>query len=607
MKKILVLLLAILLLSACAAKKEEKKEEVVQAELKEASYYLSALENFAVGEKNKNNTVDNKDFDAFLEDVFNYYVEHDYLEMRAFLLDYQSFGITKPEVSWGHFKYQDYSKAEYYNQKLEEIKKFDYASLSYDQQYEYDSFVYFSLENILSCFYKEYDSLFSQGIDTIDFVYFNLDEFVLNDQECLDDFMILLKDAGRYLLEALDFTLAQTQNSIYPSDGEIDYSCAYIDELLASDDNMLVNSFNKKLDGVEFISNEKKQQYKADALSIYENDLVPALNTIKEKLSALKDVNDEAASIINLDAAKYHIYYKSSSNKSINELFNGLLEDIVVVIDNYKFARSDEDTLEDYAACFNKEKYPILFLDDIGMLNFLEENIFTMVPELKDIEYTISRLDAASEGSSVIAYHLKPAVDNPQGTIIRTNPNAMGANVLDDYTVIAHEGIPGHMYQNLYYMASNPNLITNIYSYIGYKEGWATYSMLEALDLLGVSKGTKDIETYSWIMNYYLCALGDIAFNYYGYDIDTFGTILDEHGLNSALSQAIYNVAKTNGGTNLSYALGYLEFSNLRKLAENSLGEKFNEIDFHKVLIEHGPIPIVLLEDAVNSYIAENK
>jgi uncharacterized protein (DUF885 family) len=47
-----------------------------------------------------------------------------------------------------------------------------------------------------------------------------------------------------------------------------------------------------------------------------------------------------------------------------------------------------------------------------------------------------------------------------------------------------------------------------------------------------------------------------------------------------------------------------LKILELRKKAKEALGEKFNIREFHEVVISHGAIPLNVLEDFVNEYIA---
>ena len=45
----------------------------------------------------------------------------------------------------------------------------------------------------------------------------------------------------------------------------------------------------------------------------------------------------------------------------------------------------------------------------------------------------------------------------------------------------------------------------------------------------------------------------------------------------------------------------------LKEYAQEELGDKFNEVEFHKVILDAGPCQFYILEDLVKEYVKENK
>mgnify|MGYP000176653532 FL=1 len=62
-----------------------------------------------------------------------------------------------------------------------------------------------------------------------------------------------------------------------------------------------------------------------------------------------------------------------------------------------------------------------------------------------------------------------------------------------------------------------------------------------------------------------------------------------------------------NPGQALSYKIGQLKIRELRARAEKELGANFDIRDFHKEVLETGCIPLALLENKIDSWIAASK
>ncbi|MBF8292182.1 MAG: hypothetical protein HW392_1009, partial [Steroidobacteraceae bacterium] len=62
-----------------------------------------------------------------------------------------------------------------------------------------------------------------------------------------------------------------------------------------------------------------------------------------------------------------------------------------------------------------------------------------------------------------------------------------------------------------------------------------------------------------------------------------------------------------NPGQALSYKIGMLKILALRERAKSELGDRFDIRDFHDVVLKNGAIPLSILEELVDDYIAEKK
>jgi uncharacterized protein (DUF885 family) len=62
-----------------------------------------------------------------------------------------------------------------------------------------------------------------------------------------------------------------------------------------------------------------------------------------------------------------------------------------------------------------------------------------------------------------------------------------------------------------------------------------------------------------------------------------------------------------NPGQALSYKIGQLKIRELRAKAEAALGDKFDIRQFHNQVLETGCVPLALLENKINTWIASSK
>jgi uncharacterized protein (DUF885 family) len=60
-------------------------------------------------------------------------------------------------------------------------------------------------------------------------------------------------------------------------------------------------------------------------------------------------------------------------------------------------------------------------------------------------------------------------------------------------------------------------------------------------------------------------------------------------------------------GQALAYKIGQLKFTELRRRATQELGPKFDLKEFHDVILLQGALPLNLVEQHVNTWIAEKK
>jgi uncharacterized protein (DUF885 family) len=79
-------------------------------------------------------------------------------------------------------------------------------------------------------------------------------------------------------------------------------------------------------------------------------------------------------------------------------------------------------------------------------------------------------------------------------------------------------------------------------------------------------------------------------------------TALSEHNVNTEIDRYISWPAQA-----LSYKIGEIKIKALRKKAEAALGQHFDVRKFHRAVLENGSVPLVILAQQIDAFIAQQK
>jgi uncharacterized protein (DUF885 family) len=222
----------------------------------------------------------------------------------------------------------------------------------------------------------------------------------------------------------------------------------------------------------------------------------------------------------------------------------------------------------------------------------------------------VRRVPAFAEKTAPGAYYNGPAMDG-------SRPGVFYANLRDSAetprfgmrTLAYHEGVPGHHFQ-IAIMQELKGVPTfrRILPFTAYNEGWALYTEQLAWEI-GFQKDPLDN----------LGRLQAEMFRAVRLVVDT-----GLHRKRWTREQAIdYMVAKTgmaqtevvseierymvNPGQALAYKVGMLKILELREKAKRELGTKFDIRQFHNEMLTHGAMPLTIMEQVIDRYIAKVK
>ncbi|XP_046577863.1 uncharacterized protein LOC124285646 [Haliotis rubra] len=173
--------------------------------------------------------------------------------------------------------------------------------------------------------------------------------------------------------------------------------------------------------------------------------------------------------------------------------------------------------------------------------------------------------------------------------------------------ITLHESIPGHHLQTSYELKAIPPSIQHKFHfpyYTAYIEGWATYAESLGEELNLYQDATTLMGRYSLEMVRACRLVVDTGLHYYGWSPED----AIQYMLNYTTLPRVDITKEVDRyiglpGQACAYKIGEIKIKELRKRAQDALGEQFDIRDFHSVVLENGPVPLTILEEIVDDWI----
>ena len=211
------------------------------------------------------------------------------------------------------------------------------------------------------------------------------------------------------------------------------------------------------------------------------------------------------------------------------------------------------------------------------------------------------------EATASIAFYNSPAPDGTRPGIYYVNLSDMTQVLKPQIEGISyHEGAPGHHFQIAYAQEiEGLPRFRRFGGYGAYAEGWGLYAEQLGKEMGFYQDPYSDfgrLSTELWRAVRLVTDTGlhakrwsrEQAMDYFRQN-----SLLSERDIGKEVERYI-----TNPGQATSYKIGELKIDELRAKAETSLGDKFDIKDFHAVVLGSGSVPLDVLADQVDAWIA---
>lgn len=553
-----------------------------------------------------------QEFEQYQDDYFKDVVTDDTLTYNYTIKDGADYGLEEPEVTLGDPGMtaeeigQDKEEFEGWVKKLDAI---DRSCLTEDQKLTYDVLdEYFEVsagifDNVY--LYEPFSPM--RGLQAN--IATNFTDYRFDDKGDVERYIELLGQIPDYFAEYLDFEQEKSEKGYFMSDAVCDKVISQCKDFVADKENhFMETTFNDNIDALDFLTDEEKAEYKEANKQAVENSLLPAFENVADVLSGLKGTGINDGGICNYDGGKEYYEYllknfagTAKSPEEVIDMLDTELQKLMVSL--YQYYLGNQAAYEYFAANYDSIFAETDQMTASEMVDKMMETASEHYPDAGTINYKAEALDKNLETimDDVLAYYMAPAIDDPDNNLIRVN----GLHTDGMWTTLAHEGYPGHMLQNAYYMSTDPEPVRTLMNFLGYKEGWAMYACYDSLYYYEYEEpeyGDTIAALYQLNdeMSYLMMGRVDLGINYEGWTLQDTADYLTKNGMDGSAAQELYTTMVGDPAVYQSYSTGYYEMKELRDYAEEKMGDDFDLKTFNTIILETGPCQFDILKEQVD-------
>lgn len=520
---------------------------------------------------------------------------------------------------------------------LAEVRRFDRASLGRQDQITYDILVD---QYTTGLAFQRFSWLSSEGLYPISPMFgieAQLPGFMENTHVVRND-----KSASNYVkrLIAMETKLdgateqmkwQATQGVVLPA-ALLERTLTVIHDTVSSApaDNALVTSFVARMNKVQKLDEPRRKELAAQAAAAVRDHVYPAYARMSAALEALKpQAATQAAGVGRLpQGADYYavsLRQMTTTDYTPDQVHQLGLSEVARITTEMdallKGQGISAGTVGERMTALGKDPRFLLPNTDAGRKEMLEryqkilDEVNALMPKyfrtVPSTHLTVERVPEGQEKGSSGAYYQQAAMDGSRpGTFFANLRDLSEAPTWGMKTLAYHEGIPGHHFQISTALGlKNLPLIRQQTLYSAYAEGWALYAERFAAEI-----GLYKDDPFGDLGRLQLELLRAARLV-----VDT-----GMHAKGWTREQAIDYMVSTTGmapadvtteverymalpGQACAYKVGELKILELREKAKAALGDKFDIRDFHAVVLENGGVPLTLLEQLVDEWIAQSR
>lgn len=544
-------------------------------------------------------TEEQKKFNAFLDEVLVEFSKGSGFSIHFSFENPEQFGIERVldcgDVTTDIPRYIEICTA--FKARLSE---FDYNKLTEGQKVNYDRMMY---EFNLGIAYKNlnvhtYCGIYSNNNNIISDLSTLLTEYPLITERDVMDYLTVMESIPAFLdaVYAEAYT-EYTTNKCVLTESMIDTTIENIEGIVVTEANPIKEAFAANIKEAK-LSEDKEASYIAALDKVLTDVVFPALIQMGDNVAGMYDLaTDKPYGMSALSGGKEYYEYMIQGSlgveMSADELFkylDGKFKDEYSAL--VRLATFHSGALAEYPYADYKVE------DAKANLDSLKEFIKKDYPAIPETQYTVSELPDALRVDGVLAYFLTPQYDNPGRKVIRFNPDGISKDEYGDkdcvgfFSTLAHEGYPGHLYQNAYFVnCEGFHAINNLLGYTGYTEGWAVVAGQAAYNYIVPNEYVAQLYALDYNLSMDMASIAAIGVNYYGWSVDDLADYLADYNFGD-YAEMFYEDVIVDPVVYLPYTIGrYLMLDTIELLKAKG----YTDMEAKTAILNVGPASFEVL------------
>lgn len=556
-------------------------------------------------------------FEAFTDTLFSQEVSANTVTLHYTLCNPSDYGIDEPDISLGSYPISPAEMNASVENCLKLLENIPFQELSPENQLTW-KVLKDSLERTLEgAPYHLYDEPLSPLTGIQAQLPVLLSEYRFYSTADVDTYLELLKTVPEHFDSLISFEQAKSDAGLfmapYTADSIIDECNSF---LSMGNGNYLYSAFENRMDELEDCSAEQRDAYISQNKQMLETFVFPAYQKLAADLTNLRKSGRNQNGLCYLpDGTSYYEYLvkeETGSERTIEELQTltkaqmrddlTTMQQILTSPEYESLAGTSPENTSDTVSETSGALFPEFVLQDsnpASILIDLKSKLKDNFPEISNVDTDVKYVQPEMEEYLSPAFYMVPAIDSTDSQTIYINSGHLPDD-LDLYTTLAHEGYPGHLYQNVYYASLDPAPIRSLLGCGGYTEGWATYTEMMSYYFTDLPKEQAALLQHNASVLLGLYALADMGIHYEGWTLIDTVSFFHQYGIaDTNVIEDIYDLIIADPANYLKYYIGYVEFLELKKDAVKEWGDEFSQERFHKAVLDAGPMPFYLLREAV--------